>query len=130
VVTLAEVEYGHRVTKTPDHLTQAAYRNFIDREIAPVLEISRHIHEPYALLRAWLFENYSPRNKRTKTRRPEELVDPTTARELGIDENDLWIAAHAALHNFVLVTADRLSHLANAIQEAGTGPKLEDWTRL
>jgi predicted nucleic acid-binding protein len=56
-------------------------------------------------------------------------VDPTTARELGIDENDLWIAAHAALHNLVLVTADGLANIKEAIKEVGIGPKLEDWTK-
>ena len=52
-----------------------------------------------------------------------------TARELGIDENDLWLAAHAALYNLVLVTADRLANLALAIENAGIGPRVEDWTR-
>lgn len=129
VVTLAEVEYGHRVTATPDIPTQEAYRTFIEKQLPPALEITRPILEPYAELRSWLFNNYSDKKLRAKARRPEELVDPTTARELGIDENDLWIAAHAALHNLVLVTADRLARLAKAIEQAGIGPEIQDWTK-
>ncbi len=129
VVTLAEIEYGHKVAADPDPVAQADYRAFLSREKLPVLDISRHIHEPYATLRAWLFRNCAPRNRRTKAKRAEELVHPTTARELGIDENDLWIAAHAALNNLVLVTVDGLSSLRSAIQHAGIGPALEDWTQ-
>ncbi len=129
VVTLAEVEYGHRVTAAPNAEAQSVYRTFIEKELPPAMDISQPIYEPYAELRSWLFNNCSDKKRRTKAKRPEELVNPTTARELGIDENDLWIAAHAALHNLVLVTADRLGNLAKAIEHAGIGPKLEDWTK-
>jgi len=128
VVTLAEIEYGHAVTLSPDMAAQAAYRKFLAEELPPAIEISRHIHEPYSKLRAWLFNNCSPRTKRGRASRAEELANPTTSLELGIDENDLWIAAHAALHGLVLVTHDRLSNLARAIQNAGVGPVVEDWT--
>jgi predicted nucleic acid-binding protein len=86
VVTLAEVEYGHSVTNSPNVEAQTAYRTFIAQELPPALEISRHIHEPYAKLRSWLFNKFS--SKKRRARRPEELLDPTTARELGIQEND------------------------------------------
>jgi predicted nucleic acid-binding protein len=129
VVTLAEVEYGHKVTASPDPEAQTAYRKFIAEELPPALEIPRLVHEPYALLRSWLFNNFSSKHLRTRAKRPEELVNPTTARELGIDENDLWIAAHAALYNLVLVTADGLANLKEAINGAGVGPELEDWTK-
>lgn len=129
VVTLAEIEYGHSVTEGPDEQAQTSYRNFIEQELPPALEISRAIHKPYAALRAWLFNKYSPKPQRTKAKRPEQLIHPTSSQELGIQENDLWIAAHAALHNLVLVTADGLARLTEAINETGVGPTIEDWTR-
>ncbi len=129
VVTLSEVEYGHRVTVSPDAHAQAEYRRFIAEELPPALEIPRRIHEPYSKLRSWLFNTYSPRDQRTRLKRPEQLVNPATALELGIDENDLWIAAQAALYNLVLVTADGLANLKGAIDQTGIGPTVEDWTK-
>lgn len=129
VVTLAEIEYGHSVTKAPDGPAQTSYLDFIEQELPPALEISRGIQKPYARLRAWLFNKYSPKPQRTKAKRPEQLIHPTTSRELGIEENDLWIAAHAALHNLVLVTADGLARLTEAIANAGVGPTVENWAR-
>lgn len=129
VVTLSEIEYGHAVVSPRDVAAQDAYRTFIAEQLPPALEIPLHIHEPYATLRAWLFNEYSPKTKRVRSKRPEQLVNPATGRELGIDENDLWIAAHAALHNFVFVTADGLGKLAVAIEKAGIGLKVEDWTK-
>jgi len=130
VVTLAEIEYGHKVTSAPNAEAQVEFRNFIEQELPPALEIPSSIIEPYSILRAWLFDKFSDKRKRTKAKRPEELMNPTAARELGIQENDLWIAAHAALFNLVMVTGDSLVNLKEAIEQAGIGPKMEDWTKL
>lgn len=130
VVTLAEIEYGHAVTEAPDEPAQTSYLDFIEQELPPALEISRRIRKPYAALRAWLFNNYSPKAHRTRAKRPEQLVDPTSSMALGIQENDLWIAAHAALHNLVLVTADGLARLVRAIEKAGVGPTVENWANM
>ncbi len=130
VVTLAEIEYGHKVTNSPDTAAQIEFRTFVEEQLPPALEIPSSIREPYSTLRSWLFNRYSNKVRRKRARRPEELVSPTTARELGVDENDLWIAAHAALYNLVLVTADGLANLAKAIEAGGIGPRVEDWTKL
>jgi tRNA(fMet)-specific endonuclease VapC len=77
----------------------------------------------YGDLRARLFEKFAPKKRRRKGLRPEELVDPVTAKELGIQENDLWIAAQAIERNLVLVTNDAMAR----IQEVASELKVEDW---
>ena len=84
VITLGEMEYGYRVSRPGDPSRQDEFRKFVRDELPMVLGIDRHTIEPYADLRAWLFERYSPRNRRMKAKRVEELVDPATALELGI----------------------------------------------
>jgi len=54
-----------------------------------------HTANTYGELRSLLFDKYAPNDKRKKNLRPEQLVDPITSLELGIQENDLWIAAQA-----------------------------------
>ncbi len=77
----------------------------------------------YGDLRARLFEKFAPKKRRRKGLRPEELIDPVTAKELGIQENDLWIAAQAIERNLVLVTNDAMAR----IQEVASELKVEDW---
>jgi predicted nucleic acid-binding protein len=60
--------------------------------------------------------------------RPEQLVEPVTGLELGIDENDLWIAAQSLAYNLTLVTADQDM---KRIAEFSEGQlHLEDWTKV
>ena len=106
VVTLGEIEYGHRVTLAPDPAKQAAYAKFVREQCPVALEITKHVAEQYGEMRAWLFNNFGPIAKRSKAKRAEELVNPATGKELAIDENDIWIAAQAMTHNLVLVTRD------------------------
>ena len=56
--------------------------------------------------------------------RPCQLADPVTATSLGIQENDLWIAAQAIEFNLVLVTHDRLNRLKEV---AANLLEFEDW---
>lgn len=130
VVTRSEIEYGHRVAPTPNAVAQAEYIKFISEQLPEPLEITHHVAEAYGELRAWLFNNCSPKNKRSKAMRAEEFVHPTTAKELGIQENDLWIAAQAITYNLVLVTHDRLGNLGDAIKHVTPALKLEDWAKL
>jgi len=51
------------------------------------------------------------------------LVDPVTAKVLGIQENDLWIAAQAIERNLILVTNDGMSR----IREIASELRIEDW---
>jgi len=127
VVTVGEIEYGHRVTNTGNPAEQAQYSAFVREQCPQPLDITDHVARQYGEFRAWLFNTYRDRKKRTKARRPEELVDPATARELGIQENDIWIAAQAITYNLVLVTHDTRPHFKSLLQHFSGGLTVEDW---
>jgi len=46
-----------------------------------------------------------------KVKWPEDLQERTTSKELGVQENDIWIAAQAIQYNLVLLTADYMRRL-------------------
>jgi len=132
VVTLGEVEYGH-LADSPQGPTpvQQQFLSFLRMKFidgAPeILDVRRSTTSCYGQLRAALFEKFAPAGRRRKAKRVEELVNPVTSRELGIQENDVWLAAQAIEYRLVLVTEDKMTH----IRKVARGFKLdiEDWTR-
>lgn len=129
VVTLGETEYGHRVASNPDTTKQAAYAKFVREQCPVVLDMTPHVAEQYGQMRAWLFNNCGPNANKTKPKRAEQLIFPSTGQELGIDENDLWIAAQAMTHNLVLVTHDRRGNLGKVLAQFVSSGRVEDWAR-
>ena len=117
VVTLGEIEYGHRVAHAPDPAKQAAYAKFVLDQCPVAVELTKHVAEQYGEMRAWLFNNLGPIAKRSKATRAEELVNPATGKELGIDENDIWIAAQAMTHNLVLVSHDSRGNFGKVLSQ-------------
>ncbi len=105
----------------------AAKIKFVQEQCPVALEIAKHVVGEYGELRAWLFNNCGPRAKRSKAMRAEELVNPTTGKELGIDENDIWIAAQAGAHNLVLVTHDSRGNLEKVLKQFASTLTVEDW---
>lgn len=128
IVTLGEIAYGHRVAPVPDAARQAEYGRFVREQFPEVLEMTRDVAEQYGELRAWLFNNCGPTTKKSKTKRAEELVNPTTGRELGINENDIWIAAQAKAHNFILVSHDSRGNFGKLLKQFAPDLMVEDWT--
>jgi predicted nucleic acid-binding protein len=128
-VTVGEIEFGHRVNPTPDVAKQSEYLVFVREECPERLEITEHVGEHYGQLKGWLFERFSPKGKRAKANRPEELINPTTGRELGVDENDIWIAAQAMTFNLVLVTHDSRGHFGDLLNQFGGRLRVVDWAR-
>lgn len=124
-ITLGEIEYGHRVASRETLPVQERYVEFVREKLPHVLDVRPSTAAPYGELRALLFERYAPSGKRSGLR-PEQLVDPISSVELGIQENDLWIAAQAIEYNLVLVTHDKMAHLA---ESTGGRLRLEDWAR-
>lgn len=123
-VSLGEIEYGHRALgPSVDAKREAALLAFVGRRLPITLSVDKHTRTAYGSLRARLFEKYGPAGRRKKGLRPDELIDPTSALALGIQENDLWIAAQAIEHNLVLVTHDRMSRLRQVAEEL----QVEDW---
>jgi len=114
-VVLAEVEYGLKIAPKMDMNRQNDVRNEMAK-FPLVLDIDRHTIAPYSDLRSELFKKYSPKKQRGKltAKWPEDLFDRTNAKELGVQENDIWIAAQAIQYNLILVTEDRMLRLVEA----------------
>jgi len=126
-VTTGEIEQGHQSVLVPNTTVQAEYRTFVREQCPEPLEITKHVGESYGSLKAWLFNKFSDRKKRTKDERAKQIVDPMSAKELGADENDIWIAAQAMTHNLVLVTHDSRGHFGELLREFSAMLKVEDW---
>ena len=122
-ITLGEIEYGLRVVSEDSTPSQEAFRELVEHRLPMVLDISKTTRMYYGLLRARLFEKYAPRRKRRRGLRPEQLIDPVTSRELGIQENDLWLAAQALEFNLVLATNDALERLRDVCADL----MIENW---
>ncbi len=122
-VTLGEIEYGHRVVSTTGRPIQVQFNRFVQTQLPDVLDVRRTTRTYYGQIRARLFEKYSPQHGR-KALRPEQLVDPVTAKALSVQENVIWIAAQAVEYNLVLVTHDRMARLRDV---AGDILDIEDW---
>jgi len=121
-VSIGEVEYGYRSNRL-DESKRSAFVAFLDEH----LPLRLGIDDPgttaaYGDLRARLFARFAPKTGK-KVRQPEQLIRPDTASSLGIQENDLWIAAQAIAHDLVLVTHDDMNHLKSVAPEL----IVEDW---
>jgi tRNA(fMet)-specific endonuclease VapC len=127
-VALAEIEYGLKIAPKMDIDSQ----NQIKREMSKcpqVLDIDRHTIGPYSDLRAELFKKYSPRNRRGRLRVkwPEDLIERTSAKELGVQENDIWIAAQAIQYNLILVTDDYMQRLVEVSENLDYPLQIAIW---
>lgn len=125
VISWGEIDYGYNVMPKKEQSREAEFRKFINGVAPWLVPINRHTAKTYGELRARLFEKYAPRNKRTKGLRPEQLIDPVTSLELGIQENDLWITAQAATFNLTLVTNDEKMKCIRDI--AGKSLHIDNW---
>ena len=81
-----------------------------------VLHVDQHTAKTYAEIRAKLFRTHAPRNRRGRLTKKyvEDLVDRTTGKELGIQENDLWIVSVAVQYNLIFVTNDKMQRVIEA----------------
>ena len=124
VVSLGEIEFGERVNPTQHQAVHERFLGFVHEKVPHRLDLHHSTATRYGELRARLFDRYAPKGKRRAGLRPEQLVDPISSLELGIQENDLWIAAQAIDGNFVLVTHDRMK---NVRAVCGADLSVEDW---
>ena len=108
-ITLGELAFGYELHLAGRDLQRRdEFDKWVDRQFpAPtILAVKKHTRHYYGRLRARLFETYIP--TRQDENHPECCYDPVTGKELGIDENDLWIALQAIEHSLVLVTSDNM----------------------
>lgn len=128
-VTVGEVEYGLQVAPIADQARQSDVRKVLySFEQATVLHVDKNVaKDSYAPLRALLFQKFADKNAkgRAKKRCVGEWQDPATQKELGIQENDLWIASVAMTYNLTLVTADKMTNIKQAA--SGLSLHMENW---
>jgi tRNA(fMet)-specific endonuclease VapC len=127
-ISVGEVEYGLAVSAGADPARHAAVREAMGVYFAWPIEAG--IAGTYSMLRGELFRRYAPRDQRGRltAKRPEELRDTTTALELGIQENDLWIVAVAVYYNLRLVTRDKkLKRVLEIAEQHLTYDRYEIW---
>src|SRR5919202_6517392 len=128
VISISEVEYGLEISPAIDAARQAAVRQAMLQY--KLWDIDRHTATYHAGLRAGLFEKYgTPKQKRGgfRERQPEELLDRTTARELGIQENDLWIVSVAVQYDLRFITMDRMTHILDVANDVYAYDRAERW---
>lgn len=126
-ITVGEVSYGLGVSPAIDPARHALVRkNLIDFE---VLSIDRHTADVYGQIRATLFAKYSPRDSRGRMRMkaPEDLIEATTGKTLGIQENDLWIVSVAVQYDLRLVTGDQAGGMQRVLAAANYLHRAEFW---
>ena len=116
-VSVAESEYGLNLNPLPAKIQQDIRSVMASYQ---VLDIDRHTARVYGRIRAALFNAYATRDRRQNvaTRYVEGLQERTSGRELGIQENDLWIVSVAVQYNLAFVTADRASGMRNIVSTA------------
>jgi len=124
-ITLGEIEYGLSLIEDSE-LKQEELLKFLADNVPRVLDVRKSTRIQYGSIRARLFEKYAPRDRRKRSRRPEQLIDPVTSLGLQVQENDLWIAAQALEHNLVLVTHDDMLPLRSVVEEL----RIEYWATL
>jgi predicted nucleic acid-binding protein len=131
-ITLGEIEYGHAVYPSGVGVKRNEFIKFMREQLPQSIDVSRHTAEPYGRIRARLVEKFPPAKGWTqnKKRRAEQLTDPLSAKELGIDENDLWLVAQAIERNLVFVTADKMNRIRDTIAEIYPDLRMENWTML
>jgi len=122
-ITLGEIEYGHKA-ESPSAPTeiQLKFSLFVRSKLPAVLPVTTSTTTYYGDIRSKLFTRFSPKQKQ-KRRRPEQLLDPVTGKELGIQENDVWIAAQALEHDLILVTNDPMHRIREVVLDL----RVENW---
>jgi len=123
-ISWGEIEYGWR-SGAPDRLRDAD--RALLTQFVPLL-VTRRTGEAYAEIKAALFERYAPKAERGKKARVEQLVEPLSGHALGVQENDIWIAAQASERNLVLATGDRMRRIKTVV-ESIPSLRFEDWTQ-
>ncbi|MDP1956200.1 MAG: type II toxin-antitoxin system VapC family toxin [Polaromonas sp.] len=128
-VTVGEVEYGLQVAPTVDHARQTNVRKVLySFDQSTVLNVDQNVAKAsYANLRAALFQKFADKDAkgRAKKRYVGDWRNPATQKELGIQENDLWIASVAMTYNLTLVTADKMTNIKQAA--SGLPLHMENW---
>jgi tRNA(fMet)-specific endonuclease VapC len=122
VITLGEIRFGYAKNPATDQNKRDEFERWLKETFPNPLPLTQDTTQYYGDIRAQLFRQYPPCGR--KENHPEMCYDKITAKELAIDENDLWVASQALEHNLVLVSNDRMKRIRTA---AGNVLDIEDW---
>ena len=132
-MAVAEIEFGMARAANVKPEKREELRKFIGQ--FEQLPFDNGCIEPYAVVRAELWRTFgTPKGSSFREKRPEDLCERTTGKELGIDEPDLIIASVAMTQNLVLVTDDRMKRVKETAEKVfrdGRFPvqlRTENWT--
>ena len=115
-ISLGEVEWGLRITATTDTERRAACRRFIEEQALEfVREIGVTTRDSYAEIMERIWRIHPPAGGRIDTQ--QHLS------RLGVDVNDVWIAAVALEHNLILLTEDAMA----CIREVSPDLRFDCW---
>lgn len=138
-IAVAEIESGMAKVVNPAAEPQRQrVRQFFTRY--PVLPFDFDTIQRYALLRAKLWHicgKPKPSGRGHVQKLPEELCDPASGQQLGIDERDLQIVSIALQYDLMLATFDRnagmlmIERAAAELKADGQDIdlKIDDWTK-
>ncbi len=126
VITWGEIDYGYNVMTSKEKSREGPFRTFIATQSPWVVPLDKYTAAAYGKLRAGLFKKFGPKDMKRKGLRPEQLINPATALQLKIQENDLWIAAQAVRYGLTLVTNDKMTSIKAV---SGTKLRIENWAQ-
>lgn len=115
LITLGELEYGIRLAELNGSGRLTEYRERLEtiRQYAS-LDITQFTSHSYAELKAGLAASMRRKPRQKMPRWVEDWVLSGSAKQLQIDENDLWLCAQAKERDLTVVTGDiDLRHLSN-----------------
>jgi len=109
VVALAELTFGADLAVALGKGDAPALRGMVRQaQDYAALDLTHHTAAAYSGLKSNLAAKYLAKAlRRDRPRYVEDWVDKTTGKALGVDENDVWMAAQAKERDLVLVTADK-----------------------
>lgn len=126
-ITTGEVQYGLDIALAMDSGRKTAVRTAMAG--FEVLPIDRHSGQTYGGIRAALFATHAPGPSRGRMQMkvPEDLIDSTTGKSLGVQENDIWIVAVAVQYGLRFVTGDRAGGMRHVLLAANALQQAEFW---
>jgi len=109
VISLGEISAGHHMTNG-DARRRHLFRNFLNIYVIPsAIEVKHSSEDYYGQIMGRIWRKHPPSSPRTST-------DLHLA-QLGVNINDIWIAASAWEHGLILLTADKMACIREILPE-------------
>jgi predicted nucleic acid-binding protein len=112
-IYLSSVVWGEMIcgAKANPKFPFDTYKDFIHKDKPLILPIDQNVAEAYGALKALVFEKRSDRVLRSNTGRVSLFKTPIPSKDMGVHENDLWIASQSLAYNLILITNEQMNTL-------------------